>query len=275
MTIVSHKPTSPGRRFRTDLVYKKTIRVKPEKSLTHGVTTKRGRANGKISVRHRGGGAKRKYRIIDFKRNKRDIEARVVSVEYDPNRSTLIALLHYTDGEKRYILAPENLKIGDGVLASERADISVGNCLPLKKIPAGVGVHNIELHPGRGGQLVRSAGSQAFIVAKEGKYVQLKMPSGEQRLVLGESWATIGQLSNVDWKNIELGKAGRARHMGRRPEVRGVAMHPGAHPHGGGEGKSGIGMPSPKSPWGKKTLGKKTRRRKHTDKYIIKDRRKK
>jgi len=275
MTVRKNKPTSPGRRFRTDVTYKELTEAKPLKKLTYGIKRGSGRAKGTISVRRKGGGAKRKYRIVDFKRDKRDIEATVASLEYDPNRSANIALLNYKDGEKRYILSPVNLKVGDKVIASQRSEISAGNSLPLRNIPVGVAIHNVELHPGRGGQLVRSAGGQTVIASKEGKYVQLKMPSGEHRLILSDCWATIGQISNVAWKNIKLGKAGRSRLMGRRPKVRGVAMHPGAHPHGGGEGRSGIGMPSPKSPWGKKTLGKKTRRRKHTDKYIVKDRRKK
>jgi large subunit ribosomal protein L2 len=234
-----------------------------------------GRSKGRVSVRHKGGGEKRLYRVVDFKRDKRNIPAKVEKIEYDPNRSADIALLLYADGERRYILAPDKIKVGKEVIASEQAPAKVGNALPLGKIPVGLEVHNVSLVPGRGGQLVRAAGTAAILSAKEGSYVHLKMPSGEVRKVREECWATVGRLSGVERKLRRLGKAGVKRHMGIRPTVRGVVQHPGSHPHGGGEGKSGIGMPSPKSPWGKPTLGKKTRRRKHTDKYIIKDRRKK
>lgn len=245
------------------------------KKLKFGRKRDVGRSRGRVSVRHKGGGAKRLYRRIDFKRDKRDIPARVVALEYDPNRSADIVLLVYADGEHRYILAPIGLKVGSEVLASERASVATGNALPLSKIPVGTEIHNVELTPGRGGQLVRAAGTATVIVAHEGDYVHLKMPSGEIRRVRKSCWATIGRLFGIERKTRRLGKAGVKRHMGIRPTVRGVAQHPGSHPHGGGEGRSGIGMPSPKTPWGKKTLGKKTRRRKHTDKYIIKDRRKK
>lgn len=234
-----------------------------------------GRSKGRISVRHKGGGAKRVYRVIDFRRDKRDIPARVEAIEYDPNRSAGIALLVYADGERRYILAPEKIEVGSEVMASEKAPAKAGNALPLGKIPVGMEVHNVGLIPGRGGQLVRSAGTAAAVTAKEGNYVHLKMPSGEVRKVRVECWATVGRLAGAERKLRKLGKAGVKRHMGVRPTVRGVVQHPGSHPHGGGEGKSGIGMPSPKTPWGKPTLGKKTRKRKHTDKYIVKDRRKK
>ena len=233
-----------------------------------------GRSKGKVSVRHKGGGERRLYRVVDFKRDKRDIPARVEMIEYDPNRSAGIALLVYADGERRYILAPEKIKIGSKVVASEKAPVQVGNALPLGKIPVGTEVHNVELTAGRGGQMVRAAGTAAVVSASEGGYVHLKMPSGEVRKAHVGCWATVGRVGGAERKLRKLGKAGVKRHMGIRPTVRGVVQHPGSHPHGGGEGKSGIGMPSPKTPWGKPTLGKKTRRRKHTDKYIIKDRRK-
>jgi len=230
-------------------------------------------STGKITVRHRGGREKRFLRKIDWKRNKCDIPAKVVSLEYDPNRTADIALLVYQDGEKRYILAPEGLEVGDRIVSSRKAEIKIGNALPLKKIPVGTPIHNLELKPGKGGQIVRSAGSSAQILSKERNMATVRLPSSEQRLVSLECFATIGQVSKPLWKTVKLGKAGRKRHLGIRPTVRGVVMHPDAHPHGGGEGKSGIGMPSPKSPWGKKTLGKKTRRpKKYSDKNIIKQR---
>jgi large subunit ribosomal protein L2 len=231
-----------------------------------------GRAGGRVSVRHKGGGEKRLYRIVDFKRDKRDIPAKVEALEYDPNRTAGIALLVYADGERRYILAPEGLKVGDAVIAAENAPIKPGNSLPLGSIPQGAEVHNVELAQGRGGQLVRSAGSAAVVTAVEGSYIHLKMPSGEVRRVLKSGWATVGRLAGLEHKMRRLGKAGVKRHMGIRPTVRGVVQHPNSHPHGGGEGRSGIGMSSPKTPWGKPTLGKKTRRRYHTDKYIVKKR---
>lgn len=242
--------------------------------LKYGRKREVGRSRGKISVRHKGGGARRLYRVIDFKRDKRDIPAKVRAIEYDPNRTADVALLVYADGEQRYILAPEKTKVGSEVVASEKAPAKAGNALPLGKIPVGTEVHNIELIPGRGGQLVRSAGSAAVVAAKEGDWIHLKMPSGEIRKARQECWATVGRLAGVERKTRKLRKAGAKRWRGIRPTVRGVVQHPRAHPHGGGEGKSGIGMPSPKTPWGKPTLGKKTRRRKHTDKYIVKDRRK-
>ncbi len=230
-------------------------------------------AAGRVAVRHRGGRQKRFLREIDWKRNKHSIPAKVVSLEYDPNRTANIALVVYEDGGKRYILAPEGLKVGDKIVSGKKAEVKIGNALPLKKIPVGTSIHNLELRPGKGGQLVRSAGSSAQILAKEKGMATIKLSSGEQRLISLDCLATIGQVSKPLWKTVKLGKAGRKRHMGFRPSVRGVAMHPGAHPHGGGEGKSGIGMPSPKSPWGKKTLGKKTRKpKKYSDKYIIKRR---
>ncbi len=247
----------------------------PEKSLSRGVKEKSGRSSGKVSVRHKGGRVKRKYRKIDFKREKHGIPAKVVALEYDPNRSAHIALLHYADGAKSYILAPQDVRVGDTVIAGEDVEVEVGNALPLKNIPLGEEVHNVELHPGRGGQMIRSAGTSAKVLAKPGKYVHVKMPSGEVRKIFGTCYATVGEVSNPDWENKEWGKAGRKRHLGIRPSVRGSAMAPDAHPHGGGEGRTGEGMPSPKTPWGRKTRGKKTRTRKHTDKYIVKDRREK
>jgi large subunit ribosomal protein L2 len=230
-------------------------------------------AKGKVTTRHRGGRQKRFLRKIDFKRDKRNLEAKVVSIEYSPNRGADIALLYYSDGEKRFVLAPVGLKVGDLVIASEKAEIKTGNALPLKNIRVGTVIHNIELTPGKGGQIVRGAGTGATIASKEKDYVVVKLPSSEERMIKGDCYATIGQVSKPELKTRKLGKAGRKRPMGVRPTVRGVAQHPGAHPHGGGEGRSGIGMPSPKSPWGKKTLGKKTRRpKKYSDKLIIKGR---
>lgn len=279
MSTKKSKPTSPGRRHRSDIDFRTTTtKGKPEKSLVKGAIKKSGGRNtsGKITTRHRGGGHKRLLRKIDFKRDKPDIKAKVMAIEYDPNRRANIALLYYPDGEKRYILAPLGLKPGDQVIASDEAEIKPGNSMPLKKIPVGTPIHNIELKPGKGGQMVRGAGTAAYIQSKEGKFATVRLPSKEQRLINLKCNATIGQIGNVQWKSVKLGKAGRRRHMGFRPSVRGVAMHPGAHPHGGGEGRSGVGMPSPKSPWGKRTLGKKTRKpKKYSDKYIIKDRREK
>jgi len=267
-----YRPTSPGQRHRVGIEKESLTDKEPEKSLVRGMSKKAGRSRGKISTRHKGGGAKRKYRVIDFKRTKRGIGARVAALEYDPNRSAFIALLVYKDGEKRYILAPQGLSVGDEVAAGAEVGVEPGNALPLARIPVGVPIHNVELQPGRGGQIVRAAGASASIVAKDEKYVQLKLPSGEVRRVLGVCYATVGEVSNPAWKSRRLGKAGRSRHLGIRPSVRGSAMAPNAHPHGGGEGRAPIGMPSPKSPWGKKTLGKKTRRRKSTDKYIVQSR---
>ena len=269
MGIKSYKPTSPGRRGMTGSTFEEiTKKKKPERSLLEPLQKKAGRNfRGKITVRHRGGGAKRKYRLIDFKRNKSGIPARVASIEYDPNRSARIALLVYADGEKRYMLAPLGLQVGDGVMSGPSAEIRVGNALPMDQMPLGTTIHNIELHLGKGGQLVRSAGTSAQLMAKEGKWVTVRLPSGEMRLIDGRCMATVGQVGNVDWGNIKLGKAGRTRHMGRRPTVRGSAMTPRDHPHGG--------LPGPKTPWGKPALGYKTRRRKGSDRYIVRRRAKK
>jgi large subunit ribosomal protein L2 len=245
----------------------------PEKSLLAPLKSQAGRNfRGKITVRHRGGGHKRRYRVIDFKRDKAGIPARVAAIEYDPNRSARLALLFYADGEKRYMLAPLGLTVGDTVTSGAAADIRVGNAMPLDRIPVGTVVHNVELHLGRGGQLARSAGTAAQLVAKDGKYAQVRLPSGEVRLVHRDCMATIGQVGNVEHGNIKLGKAGRKRWMGRRPHTRGSAMTPRDHPHGGGEGKAPIGLPGPKSPWGKPTLGKKTRRNKSTERFIVRRR---
>lgn len=273
MPVKTYKPTSPGRRGMTGLTFEEVTTTEPERSLLRPLTKRSGRnVHGRITVRHRGGGHKRQYRLIDFKRDKADIPAQVKSIEYDPNRSARIALLAYADGEKRYIIAPLGLQVGDSVMSGEAAEVRVGSALSLERIPLGTLVHNIELRAGRGGQMVRSAGTSAQVLAKEGDYVTLRLPSGEVRLVRKECMATIGQVGNVDHGNIKLGKAGRKRWLGFRPAVRGSAMSPRDHPHGGGEGRSPIGMPSPKSPWGKKTLGKKTRRNKSTEKYIVRRR---
>jgi large subunit ribosomal protein L2 len=256
--------------------FEEITKTKPEKSLLAPLRKKAGRnVRGKITVRHRGGGHKRRYRLIDFKRDKFGIPARVTSIEYDPNRSARIALLTYADGEKRYVIAPLGLIVGSALMSGPEAEIRVGNALPLAHIPVGTVIHNIELQQGRGGQLVRSAGTSAQLMAKEGKYAHVRLPSGEVRLIHQQCMATIGQVGNTDHGNIRLGKAGRKRQRGWRPTVRGSAMSPRDHPHGGGEGKTPIGMPSPKSPWGKPTLGKKTRRNKATDKWIVRRRGKK
>jgi len=253
--------------------FEEITRTKPERSLLRPLRKKAGRnVQGRITIRHRGGGHKRRYRVIDFKREKFGIPAKVDSIEYDPNRSARIALLVYADGEKRYIIAPLELKVNDALQSGPDAEIRVGNALPIVNIPVGAMIHNIELRAGKGGQLVRSAGTSAQLLAKEGKYAQVRLPSGEIRLINVKNLATIGQVGNTDWGNVNLGKAGRARWLGRRPTTRGSAMSPRDHPHGGGEGKAPIGMPSPKSPWGKKTLGKKTRRRKDTEKWIVRRR---
>jgi large subunit ribosomal protein L2 len=273
MALKAYKPTSPGSRWRLGAEFDEITRSEPEKSLLRPLRKRAGRAlGGRITVRHRGGGHKRAYRLIDFKRDKAGVPATVKSIEYDPNRSARIALLAYADGEKRYIVAPLGLKVGDAVMSGPGAEIRVGNSLPLANVPLGTLVHNIELQPGRGGQLARAAGTSAQVLAKEGKYVTLRLPSGEMRLVRRECRATIGQVGNLDHGNVKLGKAGRKRWLGWRPAVRGSAMSPRDHPHGGGEGRSPIGMSSPKSPWGGKTLGKKTRRNKATDKYIVRRR---
>jgi large subunit ribosomal protein L2 len=277
MAIKKYSPTSPARRFMTVMSFDKITKKEPEKSLLEPLKKKGGRnVYGRITVRHRGGGAKRKYRIIDFKRDKDGIPAKVEAIEYDPNRTANIALLYYVDGEKRYILAPVDLNVGDMVESGENADIKPGNALPLTNIPVGTLIHNIELKPGKGGQLVRAAGNSAQLMAKEGDYAHVRLPSGEVRLINIKCKATIGQVSNIDNENISIGKAGRKRWMGIRPTVRGVAMNPVDHPHGGGEGKSPIGMPTPVTPWGKPTLGYKTRKKKkETDKFIVKKRNKK
>ena len=273
MPVKQFKPTSPGRRFATVASFDEITASEPEKSLLRPLKKSGGRnAQGRVTCRHRGGGHKRQYRIIDFKRNKVDIPAKVSTIEYDPNRSARIALLTYADGEKRYILAPLGLNVGTTIISSETADIMPGNVLPLKNIPTGTIIHNIEMAPGKGGQLVRSAGTGAQLMAKEGKYAQVRLPSNEVRLILLTCKATIGQVGNPEHENISLGKAGKSRHLGIKPTVRGVVMNPRDHPHGGGEGKSPIGRKTPSTPWGKPALGYKTRRRKDTDKFIVKKR---
>jgi len=273
MPIKVYKPTSPGRRGMSVTTFDEITRTEPERSLLRPLQKRSGRnAQGRITVRHQGGGHKRRYRVIDFKRDKFGVPARVGSIEYDPNRSARIALLVYADGEKRYIIAPLGIKVDDVIESGPEADIKAGNTLPIANIPVGSLIHNIELHRGKGGQLARSAGASAQLVAKEGQYAQIRLPSGEIRLIDIGNMATLGQVGNTDWGNISLGKAGRSRWLGRRPTTRGSAMSPRDHPHGGGEGRSPIGMPSPKSPWGKKTLGKKTRRRKDTDRWIVRKR---
>ncbi len=272
MAIRVYKPTSPARRFMSVLTYEEVTKKTPERSLIQDMRHKAGRNNqGKITVRHQGGGARRKYRIIDFKRVKNDgIPATVKAIEYDPNRTCFIALLNYANGDKSYILAPLGLKVGDTVMSGPTADIKPGNCLPIANIPLGTLIHNIEIKIGRGGQMVRSAGTAAQVMAKEGDYAQIRLPSGEVRKVSMKARATIGQVGNTDHSNVRIGKAGRKRHMGVRPTVRGVVMNPCDHPHGGGEGRSPVGMPAPMSPWGKKTQGVKTRKhRKYSDKLIV------
>ncbi|OLS02140.1 50S ribosomal protein L2 [Tissierella creatinophila] len=274
MSVRKFKPTSPALRQMTVSTFEEITSVEPEKSLLVSLNKTGGRnSRGVITIRHRGGGAKRKYRIIDFKRDKDDIQGRVATIEYDPNRTANIALIHYVDGEKRYIIAPRGLKVGDFIESGENADIKIGNALKLKDIPVGTTVHNIELKPEKGGQLARSAGSEAQLMAKEGKYAQLKLPSGEFRLISIECRATIGQVGNKDHELITIGKAGKSRHMGIRPTVRGSAMNPVDHPHGGGEGRTPIGRPSPSTPWGKPALGLKTRKKsKKSNQYIVRRR---
>lgn len=274
MAIRKINPTTPGQRGMTVSAFDEITRTTPEKSLTTDLRGKGGRNfTGKITVRHQGGGARRKYRIIDFKRNKDNVPAKVATIEYDPNRSANIALLHYADGEKRYIIAPLGLTVGETVVSGEGADIKVGNALPLASIPVGTMIHCIELKAGKGAQLVRSAGNAAQLMAKEGKYAQVRLPSGEVRLIPLNAKATVGQVGNIDYANIQIGKAGRKRHMGVRPTVRGSVMNPCDHPHGGGEGKSPIGRPGPVTPWGKPALGYKTRKTKNkSDKYIVRRR---
>ena len=272
MAVKRYKPTSPARRLMTVPAYGEIAKAKPERALLEDQRKSGGRNNaGKITVRHIGGGNRRKYRIIDFKRNKDGVPAKVKSIQYDPNRSANIALLQYADGEKRYILAPVGLTVGDTVLSGPQADIKAGNCLPFENIPVGTMVHNIELKPGRGGQIARAAGIAAQLMAKEGAYATLKMPSGEMRLVPVVCRATIGQVGNVEHEIIRVGKAGKTRHMGTRPTVRGAVMNPNDHPHGGGEGKSPVGHAGPMTPWGKPALGYKTRKKKNvTSKFILK-----
>jgi large subunit ribosomal protein L2 len=273
MAVKKYKPTSPGMRGRTGATFEEITKSKPERSLLiKKRTTSGSNVHGRITVRHRGGGHKRQIRRVDFKRDKKGIPARVAAIEYDPNRSARLALLHYVDGEKRYILAPIGLKVGERVMADPQADIRPGNTLPIANIPDGTQIHNIEIYEGRGGQLVRSAGTSAQLLGKEGEYATVRLPSGEIRRVRQACQATIGQVGNPDHSNIKLGKAGRKRHLGFRPAVRGSAMSPRDHPHGGGEGRTPIGLPGPKSPWGKPTLGKKTRRNKRTNRLIVRRR---
>ena len=272
MAVKRYNPTSAGQRFITTIDTKDLTKKKPEKALVEVKKKHSGRNNnGHITVRHKGGGTRRQYRIIDFKRQKDAIPGKIAAIEYDPNRSARIALVNYRDGEKRYILAPVGLEIGQIIESGEAADIKTGNCLPIKNIPLGTVIHNIELRPGEGGKLVRSAGSSAQLMAKEGDYAQVRMPSGEVRKIQVVCRATIGQLGNVDHENVEIGKAGRMRHMGKRPSVRGIAMNPVDHPHGGGEARSTSGRP-PTTPWGQMTMGKKTRRNKRTTKMIVRKR---
>lgn len=273
MPVKVYKPTSAGRRDMTGYTFEEITKKRPERSLTEPIRKKGGRNNqGRITVRHRGGGHKRRYRLIDFKRNKFGSRAEVLAIEYDPNRSARIALVQYEDGEKRYIIAPLGLKVGDMIGNGDHAILRPGNALPIKAIPLGTQIHNIELQPGRGGQLARAAGTSAQLLAKEGIYAQVRLPSGEVRLIHQDCMATIGQVGNTDHGNISIGKAGRNRWLGWRPSVRGTAMDPDSHPHGGGEGRTGVGMPGPKTPWGKPALGKRTRRNKKTSRFIIRRR---
>ena len=274
MAIRKIKPTTPGQRFMTVSAFEEITCTTPEKSLLEDLRSSGGRNNhGRITVRHRGGGARRKYRIIDFKRNKDGVPAKVATIEYDPNRSANIALLNYADGEKRYIIAPLGLKVGDTLLSGEGADIKVGNAMQIRQIPVGTMIHCIEIKPGKGAQIARSAGNAAQLMAKEGAYAQVRLPSSEVRMVPMDAYATIGTVGNTDHENVRIGKAGRTRHMGIRPAVRGVVMNPCDHPHGGGEGKSPVGMPAPVTPWGKPALGYKTRKTKNVnDKFIVRRR---
>ena len=273
MAIRNYRPTTPGRRGMSTLKNEEITKSTPEKSLLVTLKKNSGRNNqGKITVRHQGGGVKRKYRLIDFKRDKKDITGVVASIEYDPNRTANIALINYLDGEKRYIIAPKDLKVGDKIVSSDNADIKVGNALPIMNIPVGTVIHNIELRPGKGASLARSAGTSAQILGREGKYVMIRLSSGEQRKVLGTCMATIGVVGNEDASLVKLGKAGRKRHMGIRPTVRGSVMNPNDHPHGGGEGRAPVGRKAPLTPWGKPALGYKTRNNKKTDKFIVRRR---
>ncbi len=273
MPIKQYRPMSPGRRGMSGYTFEEITKKRPEKSLTVSLTKQAGRNNqGRISVRHRGGGHKRLLRVIDFRRDKPGVPARVEAIEYDPNRSARIALLVYRDGERRYILAPSGVEVGHQLMSGPEAEVRPGNALPLRSIPTGTMVHNVELHPGKGGQMVRSAGVAAQLMAKEGAYCLLRLPSGEYRRVRAECMATVGQVGNTEHNILKLGKAGRKRHLGWRPAVRGAVMNPVDHPHGGGEGKAPVGLPGPKTPWGKPTLGYRTRRNKATDKYIVRRR---
>ena len=273
MAIRNYKPTTPGRRKMSALVNETITSSTPEKSLLVVVKKKSGRNNqGRITVRHQGGGVKRKYRIIDFKRNKYNVPGSVASIEYDPNRTANIALINYADGEKRYIIAPKGLEVGEQIVSGENVDIKVGNSLPIMNIPVGTMIHNIELRPGKGGELARSAGSSAQILGREGKYVMIRLSSGEQRKVLGTCYATVGEVGNEDSSLVKVGKAGRKRHMGIRPTVRGSVMNPNDHPHGGGEGRAPVGRKAPMTPWGKPALGLKTRKKKQSDKFIVRRR---
>ncbi len=273
MAIKTFNPTTPSRRNMTVMDYSGLSKVKPEKSLLETLKKNSGRNSyGRITVRHRGGGNKKKYRIIDFKRDKMDMPATVLTIEYDPNRSANIALLEYEDKERRYIIAPNGLKVGDVLYSSATADIKPGNCLPIANIPLGTIIHNIELYPGKGAQLVRSAGGAAQLMAKEGEAAQVRLPSGEVRYIRMNCTATIGQVGNIDYENVQIGKAGRTRHRGFRPTVRGSVMNPCDHPHGGGEGKSPVGRPGPVTPWGKPAMGLKTRKKNPTNKFIVKRR---
>jgi large subunit ribosomal protein L2 len=275
MAVKVYKPVTPGMRGMTGYSFEEITKSKPERSLILPLRKKGGRNSyGRVTVRHRGGGSRRSIRIVDFKRNKFGIPARVAAIEYDPNRTARLALLYYADGEKRYIIAPLGLRVNDSLLSGPQAEIRPGNSLPLASIPVGTLIHNIEMKEGKGGQMVRAAGGAAQVLAKEGDFAQLRLPSGEVRLIRQKCYATIGQVGNLDHSNIKLGKAGRKRHMGIRPTVRGSAMSPRDHPHGGGEGRQPIGMPSPKTPWGKPTMGYKTRRNKKTDQYIVRRRNK-
>lgn len=276
MAVKKYKPITPGQRGMTGYSFEEITRSKPERSLLVPLRKRGGRnLYGRITVRHRGGGHRRHIRVVDFRRDKRGIPAKVAAIEYDPNRTARLALLHYADGEKRYIIAPLGVRVGETIMSGPDADIRPGNSLPISSIPVGTMVHNIEIYAGRGGQMVRAAGGAAQLLAKEGDYAQVRLPSGEVRLIRQQCYATIGQIGNTEHSNIKLGKAGRKRHLGIRPTVRGSAMSPRDHPHGGGEGRQPIGMPGPKSPWGKPTLGKKTRRNKRTEKYIVRHRGKK
>lgn len=273
MGIKAYKPTSPGRRHMSVSTFEEITKVEPEKSLIKPLKKKAGRNNrGVVTTRHRGGGVKQMMRIVDFKRDKRGIPGRVAAIEYDPNRTAYLALIYYADGEKRYILAPEGLNVGDTVMSGESAEIRVGNAMPLSRIPTGTFIHNIELEPGKGGQMVRSAGAAAQLMTKEEDYVLIRLPSGEMRRVPAECYATIGQVGNIEHEGVKLGKAGRKRLMGWRPVVRGTAMTPRDHPHGGGEGRCPVGLPNPKTPWGKPALGLKTRKPKPSDRLIVKRR---